>query len=66
MRNLRPWYRKPLRKIISYMFNLKEKQALANQICGTHNMEYMYIITQNERKCQKHVKMLTSKWHQKQ
>ena len=50
--NLRQRYRKPSRRgfqIISYMFNLNVKQALANQICCTHNM---CIITQNDRNCQ--------------
>ena len=50
--NLKQRYRKPSKRgfqIISYMFNLNVKQALANQICCTH---YMYIITQNDRKCQ--------------
>ena len=50
--NLRKRLRKPSRRgfqIISYMFNLNVKQALANQICCTHNM---CIITQNDRKCQ--------------
>ena len=50
--NLRQCYRNPSRRgfqIISYMFNLNVKQALANQICCTHNM---CIITQNDRKCQ--------------
>ena len=66
MQNLRQRYRKLSRRgfqIISYMFNLNVKQALANQICCTHNM---CIITQNNRKCQKRVKMFTSKWHRKQ
>ena len=56
--NLRQQYRKPLRRgfqIISYMFNLNVKQALANQICCTHNM---CIITQNDRKCQNASKCL--------
>ena len=56
--NLRQQYRKPLRRgfqIISYMFNLKVKQALANQICCTHNM---CIITQKDRKCQNASKCL--------
>ena len=56
--NLRPQYRKPSRRgfqIISYMFNLEVKQALANQICRTHNM---CIITQNDRKCQNASKCL--------
>ena len=55
---LRQRYRKPLRRgfqIISYMFNLNLKQALANQICCTHNM---CIITQNDRKCQNASKYL--------
>ena len=50
--------RKPSRRgfqIISYMFNLNVKQALANQICCTHNM---CIITQNNRKCQNASKCL--------
>ena len=67
--NLRQQYRKPSRRgfqIISYIFNLNVKQALANQICCTHYMEYMYIMTQNDRKCQKRVKMFTSKCHRKQ
>ena len=38
-----------------YMFNLNVKQALANQICCTHNM---CIITQNDRKCQNASKCL--------
>ena len=42
-------------QIISYMFNLNVKQALANQICCTHNM---CIITQNDRKCQNASKFL--------
>ena len=42
-------------QIISYMFNLNVKQALANQICCTHNM---CIITQNDRKCQNASKCL--------
>ena len=52
MQNLRQRYRKLSRRgfqIISYMFNLNVSQALANQICCTHNM---CIITQNNRKCQ--------------
>ena len=56
--NLRQHYRKPSRRgfqIISYMFNLNVKQALANQICCTHNM---CIITQNDRKCQNASKCL--------
>ena len=56
--NLRQRYRKPSRRgfqIISYMFNLNVKQALANQICCTHNM---CIITQNNRKCQNASKCL--------
>ena len=56
--NLRQRYRKPSRRgfqIISYMFNLNVKQALANQICCTHNM---CIITQNDRKCQNASKCL--------
>ena len=56
--NLRQQYRKPSRRgfqIISYMFNLNVKQALANQICCTHNM---CIITQNDRKCQNASKCL--------
>ena len=56
--NLRQRYRKPSRRglqIISYMFNLNVKQALANQICCTHNM---CIITQNIRKCQNASKCL--------
>ena len=46
--NLRQQYRKPSRRgfqIISYMYNLNVKQAIANQICFTHYMEYMYIMT---------------------
>ena len=57
--NLRLQYRKPSRRgfqIISYMFNLNVKQALANQICCTHNM--CIIITQNDRKCQNASKCL--------
>ena len=56
--NLRQRYRKPSKRgfqIISYMFNLNVKQALANQICCTHNM---CIITQNDRKCQNASKYL--------
>ena len=56
--NLRQRYRKPARRgfqIISYMFNLNVKQALANQICCTQNM---CIITQNDRKCQNASKCL--------
>ena len=56
--NLRQRLRKPSRRgfqIISYMFNLNVKQALANQICCTHNM---CIITQNNRKCQNASKCL--------
>ena len=56
--NLRQRNRKPSRRgfqIISYMFNLNVKQALANQICCTHNM---CIITQNDRKCQNASKCL--------
>ena len=56
--NLRQHYRKPLRRgfqIISYMFNLNVKQALANQICCTHNM---CIITKKDRKCQNASKCL--------
>ena len=56
--NLIQRYRKPSRRgfqIISYMFNLNVKQALANQICWTHNM---CIITQNNRKCQNTSKCL--------
>ena len=56
--NLRQRYRKPSRRgfqIISYMFNLNVKQALANQICCTHNM---CIITQNDRNCQNASKCL--------
>ena len=56
--NLRQRYRKPSRRgfqIISYMSNLTVKQALANQICCTHNM---CIITQNDRKCQNASKFL--------
>ena len=56
--NLRQRYRKPSRRgfqIISYIFNLNVKQALANQICCTHNM---CIITQNDRKCQNASKCL--------
>ena len=55
---------KPSRRgfqLISYMFNLNVKQALANQIyqiCCTHNMVYMCIITQNDRKCQNASKCL--------
>ena len=67
--NLRQRYRKPSRRgfqIISYMFKLNVKQALANQICCTHYMEYMYIITKSNRKCPKRVEMFTSKWHRKQ
>ena len=59
--NLRQQYRKPSRRafqIISYMFNLNVKQALANQISCTHYMECMYIITQNDRKCQNASKCL--------
>ena len=59
--NLRQIYRKPLRRgfqIISYMFNLKVKQTLDNEICCIHCMEYMYIITQNDRKCQNALKCL--------
>ena len=41
--------------ILQYMFNLNVKQALANQICCTHNM---CIITQNDRKCQNASKCL--------
>ena len=55
---LRQRYRKLSRRgfqIISYMFNLNVKQALANQICCTH---YMCIITQNNRKCQNASKCL--------
>ena len=58
MQNLRQRYRKPSKRefqIISYMFNLNVKQALANQICCTHNM---CIITQNDRKCQNASKYL--------
>ena len=69
MQNLRQRYRKPSRggfQIISYMFNLNVKQALANQICCTILVEYMYIITQNNRKCQNASKCWTLKWHQKQ
>ena len=54
--NLRRQYRKPSRRgfqIIAY--NLNVKQALANQICCTHNM---CIITQNDRKCQNASKCL--------
>ena len=56
--NLRQQYRKPSMRgfqIISCMFNLNVKQALANQICCTHNM---CIITQNDRKCQNASKYL--------
>ena len=56
--NLRQRYRKSSRRgfqIISYMFNLNVKQALANQICCTHNV---CIITQNDRKCQNASKCL--------
>ena len=56
--NLRQRYRKPSRRgfqIISYMFNLNVKQALANQICCT---PHMCIITQNDRKCQNASKCL--------
>ena len=56
--NLRQQYRKPSMRgfqIISCMFNLNVKQALANQICCTHNM---CIITQNDRKCQNASKCL--------
>ena len=56
--NLRQQYRKPSRRgfqIISYIFNLNVKQALANQICCTHNMS---IITQNDRKCKNTSKCL--------
>ena len=56
--NLRQRHRKPSRRgfqIISYMFNLNVKQALANQFCCTHNM---CIITQNDRKCQNASKCL--------
>ena len=56
--NLRQRYRKPSRRgfqIIPYMFNLNVNQALANQICCTHNM---CIITQNDRKCQNASKCL--------
>ena len=42
-------------QIISYMFNLNVKQALANQICCTHNM---CIITKKDRKCQNASKCL--------
>ena len=42
-------------QIISYMFNLNIKQALANQICCTHNM---CIITQNDKECQNASKCL--------
>ena len=42
-------------KIITYMFNLNVKQALANKICCTHTM---CIITQNDRKCQNTPKCL--------
>ena len=58
MQNLRQLYRKLSRRgfqIISYMFNLNVKQALANQICCTH---YMCIFTQNNRKCQNASKCL--------
>ena len=58
--NLRQRYRKPSRRgfqIISYMFNLNVKQALANQICCTHNM-CICIITQNDRKRQNASKCL--------
>ena len=58
MQNLRQQYRKLSKRgfqIISYMFNLNVKQALANQICCTHNM---CIITQNNRKCQNASKCL--------
>ena len=56
--NLIQRYRKPSRRgcqIISYVLNLNVKQALANQICCTHNM---CIITQNDRKCQNASKCL--------
>ena len=56
--NLRQRYRKFSRRgfqIISCMFNLNVKQALANQICCTPNMR---IITQNDRKCQNASKCL--------
>ena len=56
--NLRQRCRKPSRRgfqIISYMFNLNVKQALANHIRRTHNM---CIITQNDRKCQNASKCL--------
>ena len=59
--NLKQRYRKSSRRgfqIISYMFNVNVKQALANQICCTHYMEYMYIMTQNDRKCQNVLKCL--------
>ena len=59
--NLRQQYREPSRRgfqIISNMFNLNVKQALANQICCTHNMCIIMIITQNNRKCQNASKCL--------
>ena len=63
--NLRQRYRKPLRRgfqIISYMFNLNVKQALANPICCTHKV-YNY---PKRQKMPKRIKMFTSKWHRKQ
>ena len=45
-------------KIISHMFNLSVNQALANQICCTHNMDNMYIMTWNDRKYQNASKCL--------
>ena len=57
--NLRQRYRKPSRRgfqIISYMFNLNVKQALANQICCTPVYNYP-----KRQKMPKRVKMFTSK-----
>ena len=52
------------------MFSLNKIKASANQanqICCTHNMEYMNIINYLKRqKIPEHVKMLTSKWYRKE
>ena len=67
--NLKQRYRKPSRRgfqIISYMYNLKVKQALANQICCTP-LYGVYVHNDPKRqKIPKRVKMSTSKWHPKQ
>ena len=44
--------------ILHVQFERKISVSQSNQICCTHNMEYTYIITLNDRKCQNASKCL--------